>query len=91
MLAHQAVGNPYLAWYHSLGGGSGIYITPWRHLEERGGLLLDMGIHLAGLIRYQLGDIEDVYGSAWLAVLFAAQMTSKSRRQPKIRPWRSSA
>ncbi|HIG16198.1 MAG TPA: Gfo/Idh/MocA family oxidoreductase [Candidatus Handelsmanbacteria bacterium] len=67
LLQQQVIGKPYLAYYHSLGGGSGIYITPWRHLKERGGLLLDMGIHLADLIRYQLGDIDEVYGAAWLA------------------------
>ena len=68
LLEQETIGNPYLAWYYSLGSGNGIYITPWRHLKERGGLLLDMGIHLADLIRYQLGDIEEVYGAAWLAV-----------------------
>ena len=67
LLEQGAIGKPYLAWYHSLGGGSGIYITPWRHMKERGGLVLDMGIHLADLIRYQLGNIDEVYGAAWLA------------------------
>jgi len=67
LLEQETIGSPYLAWYHSLGGGYGVYITPWRHIKERGGLLLDMGIHLADLIRYQLGDIEEVYGAAWLA------------------------
>jgi predicted dehydrogenase len=67
LLHEDAIGRPYLAWCHSLGGGDGVYLTPWRHLRERGGLVLDMGIHFADLIRYQLGDIASVSGEAWIA------------------------
>jgi predicted dehydrogenase len=61
-----AIGTPYAAVFHSVSPGKTIFITPWRHLKERGGLLLDMGVHFTDLIRYQLGEIDEVYGDAQL-------------------------
>lgn len=66
LLDRGTIGTPYLAWLHSMHGGSSIFITPWRHLKERGGPILDMGVHFTDLIRYQLGDVDEVYGAAWL-------------------------
>ena len=66
LLEINAIGKPYMALLHSLSGGNSIFITPWRHLKERGGPIFDMGVHFADMIRYQLGDIEEVYGDAWL-------------------------
>ena len=66
LLAQGAIGQPYMATFHSLGAGNDIFITPWRHLKNRGGALLDVGVHFTDLIRYQLGDIAEVYGDAWL-------------------------
>lgn len=66
LLSTGAIGTPYLSWCHALGGGNTIFITPWRHLKEKGGPLLDMGVHYTDLIRYQLGDIAEVYGDARL-------------------------
>ncbi|MDA0708889.1 MAG: Gfo/Idh/MocA family oxidoreductase [bacterium] len=60
------IGNPYMATLHSMRGGNEIFITPWRHLKDRGGPLVDMGVHYTDLIRYQLGDVEEVYGDARL-------------------------
>jgi predicted dehydrogenase len=74
LLASGVIGTPYLAWLHALSGGDTIFITPWRHLKERGGPIVDMGVHYTDLIRYQLGDIEEVYGGAWLV--------EKTRRKP---------
>ena len=61
-----AIGTPYMALFHSLSPGNTIIITPWRHLKERGGPLLDVGVHFTHMIRYQLGDIAEVYGDVRL-------------------------
>ncbi len=66
LLKTGKIGNPYLAWCHALGGGSAIFITPWRHLKEKGGPILDMGVHYTDLIRKQLGDVAEVYGDTRL-------------------------
>ena len=66
LLENGFIGTPYLAWLHALGGGDTIFITPWRHLKDKGGLLLDMGVHYTDLIRYQLGNVSEVYGDARL-------------------------
>ena len=52
--------------FHSLSAGNTIFITPWRHLKDKGGPIVDMGVHMADQIRYQLGDIAEVYGDVWL-------------------------
>lgn len=66
LLNTGAIGNPYMAMFHSLSPGNHIFITPWRHQKERSGFLLDMGVHITHMIRYQLGDIEEVYGDVRL-------------------------
>jgi len=66
LLATGAIGTPYMALFHSQSAGDHIFITPWRHLKERGGFLLDMGVHFTDMIRYQLGDIDEVYGDVRL-------------------------
>jgi len=66
LLSRGAIGRPYLATYHSVSPGNDIFITPWRHLKDRGGPLIDMGVHFSDLIRYQLGDITEVYGDVRL-------------------------
>ncbi len=35
-------------------------------MKDKGGPILDMGVHYTDLIRYQLGDIAEVYGDARL-------------------------
>ena len=64
LLETGAIGRPYMALFHSLGAGNNIFITPWRHRRERGGFILDMAVHFTHMIRYQLGDIAEVYGDA---------------------------
>ena len=66
LLAQGAIGRPYMATFHSVSPGNDIFITPWRHLKDRGGLILDLGVHFTDLIRYQLGDIAEVYGDVRL-------------------------
>ena len=62
LLKTEAIGAPYMAFFHSLSGNNTIFITPWRHLKDKGGPIIDMGVHFTDLIRYQLGNIEEVYG-----------------------------
>ncbi|MBI4532040.1 MAG: Gfo/Idh/MocA family oxidoreductase [Candidatus Latescibacteria bacterium] len=66
LLETDAIGKPYMAMFHYVEPGNTIFITPWRHLKQRGGLLLDMGVHFTDLIRYQLGEIDEVYGDVRL-------------------------
>ena len=66
LLETGAIGTPYMALFHSLSPSDTIFITPWRHLKERGGALLDMAVHFTHMVRYQLGDIAEVYGDVRL-------------------------
>ncbi len=66
MVAGGAIGVPYMGLFHQVSEGDRIFITPWRHLKNRGGPLVDMGVHYTDLIRYQLGDIHEVYGDVRL-------------------------
>jgi predicted dehydrogenase len=60
------IGTPYMALFHSIRSGNDIFITPWRHLVDKGGPIVDLGVHFTDLIRYQLGDIAEVYADARL-------------------------
>jgi len=64
LLESGAIGRPYMATFHSVSPGNTIFITPWRHHKERGGAILDMGVHFTHMIRYQLGEIAQVCGEA---------------------------
>ena len=61
-LERRVIGDPYMILQNLIEGGGRIAITPWRHMKERGGILIDMGVHYADLFRYFLGDVESVYG-----------------------------
>ena len=64
LLETGEIGTVYMALCHSLQAGNHIFITPWRHHKERGGFILDLAVHFTHMIRYQLGDIAEVYGDA---------------------------
>jgi predicted dehydrogenase len=66
MIESGAIGDVYGAVLHSVRAGKQIFITPWRHLKERAGPLLDMGVHFTDLIRYQLGEIREIYADTRL-------------------------
>ena len=75
LLETNAIGEPYMALFHSLSPGNDIFITPWRHLKVRGGPIVDLGVHFTDMIRYQLGDIAEVYGNV--------RLVEPTRRKPK--------
>lgn len=62
VLAGGAIGEPVMAIQESVGGGRSIAITPWRHLKERGGIVLDMGVHYTDILRYFMGPLLSVSG-----------------------------
>ncbi len=62
LLQDGAIGTPYLAVEHIATGGSAILLTPWRHRKETGGILLDVAVHNADVMRYLLGKVERVSG-----------------------------
>jgi predicted dehydrogenase len=62
LLQDGAIGQPYLIVDYIATGGDSILLTPWRHQQETGGILLDVGVHSADLMRYYLGDIISVSG-----------------------------
>ena len=66
MIEHGAIGRVYGAAFHKVRSEKGIFITPWRHIKERSGPLLDLGVHFTDLIRYQLGEIREIYANARL-------------------------
>jgi predicted dehydrogenase len=55
------IGAPRLAVHHSLGGGSEMLISQWRHQKDQSGLLIDVGVHYADMLEYLLGPIDLVY------------------------------
>jgi predicted dehydrogenase len=61
-----AIGTPRLMIESSVGGGSNIIITPWRHLKNSGTIALDVGVHNADIMRYYLGELRSVYGESRL-------------------------
>lgn len=61
LLDAGAIGAPQLFLDISAGSGNTIVITPWRHMKDSGGMLLDGGVHNADLMLYFLGDVREVY------------------------------
>ncbi len=57
-----AVGRPFLATQASSSSGEFVIITPWRHLKNRGGIVIDMGVHYTDILEFYLGPIETVVG-----------------------------
>lgn len=67
LLDSGAIGRPdtVLEIFH--GGGDTVMITPWRHLREEGGPLMDMGVHMADMLLYLIGPVEEAFGLARIA------------------------
>ncbi len=61
LLEASAIGDPHLFLDISASSGNRIIITPWRHQKDRGGMLLDGGVHNADMMLYLMGDVEQIY------------------------------
>ncbi|MGC9349748.1 MAG: Gfo/Idh/MocA family protein [Anaerolineae bacterium] len=55
------IGSPHLFMDISASSGNRIIITPWRHMKEKGGMLLDGGVHNADMMLYTMGDVAQIY------------------------------
>lgn len=62
LLDSGAIGNPFLATQASSGAGEFVVITPWRHRKDRGGIVIDMGVHYTDILEFYLGPIDTVVG-----------------------------
>jgi len=56
-----AAGRPYMYVDASISAGDRIVITPWRHMKNQGGMLIDGGVHNADMMLYYMGDATQVY------------------------------
>jgi predicted dehydrogenase len=55
------IDKPYLVVQSSSSAGENVIITPWRHLKNRGGIVVDMGVHYTDILEYLLGPIDGVF------------------------------
>ena len=60
------LGEPFLMMQLSVGGGDEMAITPWRHLKEKGAIGLDMGAHYGDIIRYYMGEYDQIFGGGFI-------------------------
>jgi predicted dehydrogenase len=58
-----AVGTLYMYMDISASASNRIVITPWRHMKNQGGMLIDGGVHNADMMLYYMGDAVQVYAS----------------------------
>jgi predicted dehydrogenase len=66
LIQDGAIGTPQLLLEITIGGGNRLMITPWRHHKASGTVILDIGVHLADILQYYLGDAVSAYGEAQL-------------------------
>ena len=74
----SAIGNPFLMMQASSGSGEFVVMTPWRHRKDRGGIVVDMGVHYADILEYYLGPIDHVVGMS--AVVDAERVDPQGAR-----------
>lgn len=75
-----AIGTPFLATQESSGGGEFVIITPWRHRKDRGGIVIDMGVHYTDILEFYLGPIETVVGMN--AIIDKERTDQQGKRHP---------
>lgn len=61
------LGRVHLMVQLMVGGSDEVMITPWRHRKESGAIGLDMGVHLADIVEFLLGEVDTVFGRGLIA------------------------
>ena len=61
LLDSGAIGKPFLAMQANSSGGEFVIITLWRHRKDRGGIVVDMGVHYTDILEFYLGPLADVF------------------------------
>ena len=61
LLDSGAIGKPFMMTQESSGAGEFVIITPWRHRKDRGGIVVDMGVHYTDILEYYMGLLGDVF------------------------------
>jgi len=74
LLEQEVIGRPRLMIHDTLGGGSRMLISVWRHQKNASGLLLDVGVHFADVMEYFMGPAVSVYAQT--------RLHEKIRRNP---------
>ena len=67
VLDHGLLGEVHLMVEENIGGDDAVVISPWRHRRESGSIALDMGVHYTDIFAYYHGELETVFGSAFVA------------------------
>ena len=67
LLDGGAIGELRLAINAATSGGRGVrQVVAWRHMKERGGLILEYGVHTSDLTLYLMGGVEHVFAETHL-------------------------
>ncbi len=66
LLEAGVIGETRTVLHTRFGGGDRLFISPWRHLREHGGPVLDAGVHDADILTYLHGPVDEVFGHARL-------------------------
>jgi len=67
VLEQGMLGEVHLMIETNIGGDDSVVISPWRHRRESGSIALDMGVHYTDIFSYYHGELERVFGSAFVA------------------------
>jgi predicted dehydrogenase len=67
VLDQGLLGEVHLMIEANVGGDDSVIISPWRHRRESGSIALDMGVHYTDIFSYYFGELETVFGSAFVA------------------------
>ncbi|MBD3182550.1 hypothetical protein GF312_09680 [Candidatus Poribacteria bacterium] len=66
LVCKKIIGDARLMLHNGVSGGTGIIVTPWRHLKKGGGPILDVGVHNAYVTEYLMGKVGTVFAQARL-------------------------
>ena len=67
LLRSGVIGEPRLAISIATSGGRGVrQVVAWRHMKERGGLILEYGVHASDLTLYLMGGVDRVFAETHL-------------------------